>query len=116
MSSLEDHTSRICELCGEEVDNEDSDEDGTIQVNEWLFVDPQCSKCQRKGCYKCLKTCYSCANVGEDSETICKECATTNKILFKNKCRDHKWWECEGHKKDTCGECRANKNYDRYGY
>lgn len=120
MSDSED-SRYTCELCGEncDLDIKDEIEEGTIRVNEWLSVDAKCDFCQKIGCYKCLKTCYTCSNNGYDekNQTICLYCLKKKKRNLTNiSCKYHEWWNCDKHKNEKCGECSSNKNYDRYGF
>lgn len=107
MSEESDEASaKICE-CGEEYH---LNEDTTVNLVDWLQIEPTCSECGISGCPHCLVTCMTCANEGDDNPVLCKQCSD-----LSNVCNLHNWYVCKKHNGKKCGECYANKNYDRYG-
>ena len=101
----DDSDNETCTNCGEECSGGE-----LVYLKEWLTVEPKCDECGNKGCSYCLTTCMTCANNGDVADVLCQDCNE-----FENVCTIHNWYVCDKHSDKKCGECRANKNYSRYG-
>lgn len=104
-----ENSEEICNICDEIIES-NIYEDGQLSINDWLIVDEKCVSCNRKGCYYCMTTCYTCSNIGKVSITSCKDCLDKNNLISVE-CNYHNWYVCPDHKDDDCGHCDANKNY-----
>lgn len=89
---------------------------GDYTLSDWLEnISNRCSKCDKLLCSNCVRLCFSCANYSGDVPIYCTACAKKEKVK-DIKCPHHRWYSCpKKHEDEGCGECRANKNYDRYG-
>ena len=103
-----------CNICGEECYSYEFEDDECVYLKEWLTAESMCSKCEKKGCSSCIKTCYTCGNIGEDGYSVCQNCLEQSDL--KSLCEYHTWYVCTKHKNEKCDECTANKNYDRYNW
>ena len=103
-----EYSVQVCSTCAEEYS---PDEDGTVNLAEWLKVEPRCDSCGKSGCPYCLVTCMTCANEGMELTTVvyCLRCN-----LLKSVCKMHDWYICSKHPQEKCSACAANKNYRRY--
>lgn len=101
-----------CEICSEKFEDEDKFST-TIIYSEWLEINDTCKRCNKRGCIKCLSLCHSCCNEGDlnDDVAVCRKCE--KKDEFTNICNYHDWIVCPKHINEGCGECYANKNYDK---
>jgi len=120
---------QFCNECGRKA-NQDAEACGTCErvfceeclgadegcwvMNEWLITSSKwCAVCGAVVCRACLWTCYSCASDDAHSRTFCLQCKPKD---WSEKCELHTWQRCGKHKDEPCGTCRANANYDRYGF
>lgn len=102
----EEGSDECCPECGETL--EEPNEDGEVEVNEWLQFVNRCEKCDKRFCVNCLFYCSECFNQGEDEKVWCLSCVEKGKYV---ECKCCGWSLCKEHKED-CGQCRADRNYD----
>lgn len=89
----------LCEKCGTKGN--------VLDLAEWLNgLSNQCSVCKQIGCRHCMTTCYSCWNDGKEGVIYCNACSPLIPV-----CDVHVWDVCNKH--DKCGQCEADKNYDK---
>lgn len=96
-----------CELCEGVTCRDCKKENLCYEV--WLEIgDSTCSTCKKSGCQSCLEICRECANEGICFKLFCRHCHKMNRVP----CNYHDWFVCETHANVSCGQCRANRNYD----
>jgi len=65
-----------------------------ITLKEWLDSVPnQCDKCKIMCCANCIRTCYTCGNLGNSQNNLhfmCDKCSD----VIKLDCKYHKWYIC----------------------
>lgn len=102
-----------CQCCQSQFICEHCQTEG-YQYFEWWDIMPKCDQCAHVICRDCTIFCHDCASNfwgqdGETYETLCLDCEPED---FTNICDEHDRIVCSKHPDKSCGECRANRNYD----
>lgn len=89
------------------------DANNGLRMNEWLVVNPSCSKCHASVCEVCAWVCYSCAeNDRSHAPVFCTQCKPDEMAVVWRGC-GHFWITCGEHER-ACGACE-NEDRQRAG-
>lgn len=104
------HISKLAHCsCGSNICNDCYvNKKDVIILKEWLDSVPnQCEKCKTMCCAKCIRTCFTCGNLGNNINFMCDKCSDVVKL----DCKYHIWYVCS-----KCLFAKERCKYDRCNY
>ena len=63
-----------------------------IEINDldWFIeIYNECKICYKIGCKNCIKLCWICCNIDLNTDTICKFCLNSQKLIFEENTCNH---------------------------